>query len=163
MKNLVATLCLTISVLLGSVGVSSAADYQTGLDAGQTGDFATALREWRPLAEQGDAEAQYNLGIMYDSGTGVAQDDVEAVRLHRLAAEQGEAFAQFNLGVMYYLGQGVIQDNVYAHMWFNIAASTGGEDAVSNRDIAASRMTLAQIAEAQALARECVQKNYKGC
>ena len=55
MKRLTATLCLTIAVLLGSVRVSASADFQKGLDASERGDYATALREWKPLAEQGDA------------------------------------------------------------------------------------------------------------
>ena len=67
MNRLTATLCLTIAVLLGSVGVSESADFQKGMDAAQTGDFATALREWKPLAEQGNARAQFNLcGIERD-------------------------------------------------------------------------------------------------
>ena len=65
MRNLTATLCLTLAVLLGSAGVSVSQDYQVGLDAYNRGDFATALREWTPLAEQGDADAQSNLGLMY--------------------------------------------------------------------------------------------------
>ena len=64
MKRLTATICLTIAVLLGSVGVSASADFQKGLTAAQSGDFATALREWTPLAERGDASAQHNLGVM---------------------------------------------------------------------------------------------------
>ena len=58
MRNLTATLCLTLAVLLGSAGMSASADFQKGLTAAQSGDFATALREWKPLAEQGDAYAQ---------------------------------------------------------------------------------------------------------
>ncbi len=82
----------------------------------------------------------------------------------KLAAEQGGTFAQNNLGRAYAKGQGVIQDNVYAHMWFNIAASSGeSKNASKNRDIVAKRMTPAQIAAAQKLARECVRKKYKGC
>ena len=61
MKNLTITLCLTIAVLLGSAGMSWSADFQKGLTTYQNGDFATALREWKPLAEQGYARAQYNL------------------------------------------------------------------------------------------------------
>ena len=57
-----------------------AADYQAGFYAYDRGDYATALKEWRPLAEQGHAKAQYNLGIMYDDGEGVAQDYAEAVK-----------------------------------------------------------------------------------
>ncbi len=163
MKNLTRTICLTLAVLLGSAGTSWGADFYKGLAAYDSGDFATALREWRPLAEQGDARAQFNLGVMYKNGQGVPQDYKTAVKWYRLAAEQGNASAQSNLGTMYGNGTGVIQDNVYAHMWFNIAASSGDKDASENRDIVANRMTPSQIETAQKLARECVRKKYKGC
>jgi len=105
-----------------------------------------------------DAEAQYNLGVMYATGRGVPQDDAEAVRWYRLAAEQGDADAQGNLGFMYGNGQGVPQDYVEAHMWANLAAAqSSGEDRdrwVENRDINAAKMTAEQIAEAQRRARE---------
>ena len=114
-------------------------------------------------AEQGEAKAQFNLGVMYDNGEGVPQDDKTAVKWYTLAAEQGLANAQFNLGWMYDEGLGVPQDNVYAHMWWNIAASSGDKDAIGNRDIIAKRMTPSQLEKAQDLARECVRKNYKGC
>jgi len=80
MKKLTATLCLTLAVLLGSVGVSASADFQKGLTAARSGDFATALREWTPLAIQGNAIAQYNLGLLYGNGWGVPQDDKTAVK-----------------------------------------------------------------------------------
>ena len=70
MKKLTATICLTLALLLGTIGVSWSADFQKGLTAYQSGDYATALREWKPLAEQGDASAQSNLGVMYQNGTG---------------------------------------------------------------------------------------------
>ncbi len=125
----------------------------------QRGDYATTIRELRPLAEQGVAEAQFLLGVMYDKGQGVPQDYAEAVEWWRKAAEQGYAKAQYNLGVMYGKGQGVPQDYVLAHMWFDLAASgyAPGENrdkAVKNRDIVAKRMTPAQISEAHKLARE---------
>ena len=65
MRTLTAILCLTLAVLLFSAGVSWSADFQKGLAAAQSGDYATALRELTPLAEQGDADAQSNLGVMY--------------------------------------------------------------------------------------------------
>ena len=77
-----------------------------GLDAAKRGDYETALAEFRPLAEQGHAEVQYNLGEMYRNGQGVPEDDQEAAKWFGLAAEQGDASAQYNLGVMYYKGQG---------------------------------------------------------
>jgi len=164
MKNLTATICLTIAVLLGSAVVSWSADFQKGLNAAKSGDFATALRELKPLAEQGHARAQSNLGVMYYKGLSVPKNNKTAVKWYRLAAEQGFAPAQSNLGSMYGNGMGVIQDNVYAHMWWNIAASSGNsKNASKNRDIVEKRMTPTQIAEAQKLARECVRKKYKGC
>jgi TPR repeat protein len=139
------------------------ADFAKGSDAAQRGDYATAMKEWKPLAEQGHASAQYNLGIRYVNGQGVIQDYKAAVKWYRLAAEQGVTSAQSNLGLMYDNGEGVIQDYTRAHMWWNIAASQGHEEAMENRDKVAKEMTSLQIAEAQKLARECVAKNYKGC
>jgi len=78
MKNLTAILCLTLTLFLGSVGNSESADFQKGLTAAQSGDFATALREWTPLAKQGNADAQYNLGLMYYKGDGVPVDYTRA-------------------------------------------------------------------------------------
>ncbi len=96
---------------------------------------------------------------MYINGQGVPQDFAKALQWYRKAAEQGHAKAQGNLGFMYGRGQGVPQDYAQAHMWFNLAASRfpPGEDrdkAVKYRDIGASKMTPAQIAEAEKLARE---------
>ena len=80
MKKLTAMLCLTISVLLGSAGVSWSADFQKGLTAYDNGDYATALREWKPLAERRNALAQFNLGAMYEKGRGVLQDYKTAMK-----------------------------------------------------------------------------------
>ena len=162
MRTLIIIPVLLFSLFLGASSYS--ADFNKGLTAAQSGDFATALKEWKPLAGQGDADAQTNLGLMYQNGWGVPQDDKEAVYWYKLAAEQGDASAQTILGNAYGRGQGVIQDNVYAHMWLNIAASSGtSKDAIIIRDIIAKRMTLADISAAQKLARECVVKKYKGC
>ena len=76
---------------------TASADFQKGLDAYNAGDYATALREWRPLANRGNARAQNNLGHMYYNGEGVPQDDVEAVKWFRLAADQGNNSAKGNL------------------------------------------------------------------
>lgn len=65
------------------------ADVQSGLDAYEAGDYATALKEFKPLAEQGDAVAQYNLGKMYRKGHGVSKDGKKAAKWYRKAAEQG--------------------------------------------------------------------------
>ena len=163
MKSSLTAICLTLVLSLGTISAAWGADFYKGLTAAQRGDYATALREWTPLAKRGDADAQYNLGQMYRKGAGVPQDYKTAVKWYTLAAEQGDATAQSNLGAMYYNGNGVIQDDVYAHMWFNIAASNGNKFATKNRDIIAKRMTSADISTAQKLARECVRKKYKDC
>ena len=125
------------------------------------GDYPTAFRLLKPMAEQGHAEAQYNLGSMYAEGRGVPQDYGEATKWFRKAAEQGNAMAQYNLGGMYFRGQGVPRDFVLAHMWFNLSVSrvpaSEGEKREATEiiiDLVASKMTPYQIAEAQRLARE---------
>ena len=86
-------------------------NYNKGLAAHQAGDYDTALKEWRPLAEQGNAITQYNLALMYNNGEGIAEDDTEAIKWWRLAAEQGNTLAQNGLGVLYETGEGIRQDN----------------------------------------------------
>jgi TPR repeat protein len=117
-------------------------------------DDGEAVKWYRKAADQGHAGAQNNLGGMYEQGRGVTQDYAEALKWYRKAAEQGDAVAQTNLGHMYDDGRGVMRDYVLAHMWFNLAAAQGFKDAFSARDKLAAKMTPAQIAEAQRLARE---------
>ena len=95
---------------------------------------------------------------MYARGQGVAQDYQEAIRWYQLAVEQGDADAQYNLGLIYGQGEGVPKDYVLAHMWLNLAAGKGMKEAVKVRDSLEKRMTPAQLAEAQRLAREWTPK-----
>ena len=80
MKKLTLMTYLILAIVLGGLVTGCGADFQKGLSAAQTGDFVTALREWKPLAEQGDAYAQYNLGLMYFNGLGVPQDEKTALK-----------------------------------------------------------------------------------
>ncbi len=130
----------------------------TGMEAYDKGDYATALKEWRTLAEQGDAEAQYGLGVIYNHARGVPQDYEQALHWYSKAAEQGHAGAQAYLALMYLRGRGVPQDDVQAHMWFNLSAAHGMETARTLRDRLAEKMTPAQLADAQRLAREWTPK-----
>lgn len=175
-----------------------------GLDAGsetyKRGDYATALKEWRPAAEQGEATAQYGLGLLYYHGQGVPLDEKEAhrwfllaaaqgharaqtylgmtyhygdgvpqdysqaLKWYRLAVEQGDPLAYFRLGLLYKNGEGVLKDYIQAYKWLSLALGHGeqGEDeAVEVRDMVARRMTPAQMAEAQRLAREWRPKKGK--
>ena len=164
MKKLITSLCLIVTLAFGSVGVGWSGDFQKGVDAYEKGDYATALKEWTPLADKGHAKAQYNLGVAYANGEGVLQDYKTAVKWYILSAEQGNAEAQYNLGVMYALGQGVIEDKVYAHMWGNILNSNGHEDGKKIMEYLLKKgMTQSQVEKATDLARECVRKNYKDC
>lgn len=107
-------------------------DFDDGLMAAEAGDFTTALENWLPLAERGDALAQANLGVMYHTGRGVPQDYVEAVRWYRLAADQGDARAQTSLGEMYEFGRGVPQDSEEAARLYRLAADQGDTPAQTN-------------------------------
>ena len=90
------------------------------------------LESLRQRAEQGDADAQYNLGFVYDTGLGVPQDYTEAAAWYRLAADQGHTDAQHNLGIKYHNGEGVPQDDVEAAKWYRLAADQGHTDAQHN-------------------------------
>ena len=145
---------LIFLLMLSLTAPVAAGQLEVGMAAHDRGDYESAFRLWQPLAEQGDADAQTLLGIMYSEGRGVPQDDAAAAKWYRLAAEQDYASAQRNLGVMYYNGQGVPQDYIQAHIWFNLAASEGDDKSREVRDLVAKIMTPDQIAEAQRLARE---------
>jgi len=168
----------------------AAGPLEDGLEAAERRDYATAIRLWRPLADRGDADAQHNLGFMYErghgvtgdhavavswfrkaadqgfaaaqlslgvlyeNGLGVPQDFTTAVSWYRKAADQGNTAAQLNLGIMYDNGWGVAQNYVMAYMWFSLAAAMGDKDAARNRDVDSAKLTPAQIAEAQSLARQ---------
>ena len=102
----------------------AAQDFQKGLDAYSRGDYATALHEWRPLAELGVTVAQFGLGFMYENGQGVQQDYSEAKKWHRKAAEQGHAGAQYALGNIIDR-RDVPPDYAEAVKWYRKAAEQG--------------------------------------
>jgi TPR repeat protein len=121
---------LLLTLLVGNPAFS--ADIRKGAAAYRSGDYATALREWEPLAEQGNAFTQYLLGLMYDKGQGVPQDYKTAVKWFSLAGEQRDALAQYLLGLMYAKGRGVTQDYKTAVKWYTLAAGQGSSAAQSN-------------------------------
>ncbi len=127
MRRVIVAAALFIALM-----ATARADFQAGFAAYQRGDYATALQEWRPLARQGDASAQLNLGLMYDEGRGIPRDYAEAASWYRMAAKQGDAKAQFKLGLKYDLGQGVPQDYSEAVKWYRMAAEQGYADALNN-------------------------------
>ncbi len=125
---------------------------EEGISAYQAGDNARAIHLWRPLAEQGNADAQSWLGRAYERGIGVQKDKVATIMWYRRAAEQGHAFSHLNLGTEYRHGEGVPKDLVLAHMWFNLAASQGDELGARFREDLAETMPADLVAEAWRLA-----------
>jgi TPR repeat protein len=120
-KRLALALVLALLVALPA----TAQDYLKGFRAFKRGDYAAALKEWRPLAEHGHLKAQNRLGNMYAGGFGVPQDYIKAVKWYRKAAYRGNALAQNGLGMMFVMGRGVPQDYVEAAKWFRKAAEQG--------------------------------------
>ena len=104
---------------------AAAQDSDKGKAALDRGNYAIALMKLRPLAAQGDASAQYSLGLMHEYGQGVRQDDAEAVEWYRKAAMQGVALAQYKLGVMYDNSWGVPRNDTEAVKWYAKAAEQG--------------------------------------
>lgn len=131
------------------------------LGRGVTQDFKEAAKWFRKAAEQGNAEAQYNLGLMYYKGQEATRAYKEFVKWYRRAAELGLAGVFKYLGFSYAVDHGVLQDNVKAHMWLTIADANGVKDAGIIRDSLESFMIPTQIAEAQKLAREWIEKHKK--
>ncbi len=121
------TLRFPIALVLSIVclAMPAQADFQAGLDAYNRKDYATALSEWRPLAEKGVAEAQYKLGMLYSLGYGVPQEYEQARQWYEKAAAQGDANAQYKLGVLYENGFGGAQDIDQARQWWEKAAAQG--------------------------------------
>ena len=132
MKRRITTLFAGGLLALALFSVAAAGPLEDGYAAYKLGDYAAAMSYWRPLADQGDAKAQYNLGAMYLDGQGVAQDDAQALIWYRKAAVQGNAWAQYNLGVMYDTGKGVPQDDAEALIWYRKAAVRGNAPAQNN-------------------------------
>ena len=122
---------LIVTMFLTAFGGVTYADFQDGYDAYNKSDYKTALREWQPLADQGDADAQFLLGRMYDTGRGLLKDYKQAEKWYRKAADQGYAMGQNNLGWMYANGEGVLKDMTKAKYWIK-KAYEGNDTAASN-------------------------------
>lgn len=129
MKSKLAALCTICVLLNSSVGYAGVDDANAAYDKG---DYAFALQEARPFAEQGNAVAQNLLGRMYSNGLGVSRDYTQAISWFRKASEQGHVRAQVNLGIMYENGYGVPQDYAQAIMWYTKAAEQGDVSGQTN-------------------------------
>ena len=130
-------------------------DFRSGLSAFNGGDFATAMRLWRPLADGNDARSQAGIGFMYHRGLGVKTDDAQAAFWLRKAAEQGQAEGQLMLGSLYFFGLGVPQSYATAYAWCELAQDNGQAEAQMCRDAALQSLTEdAQLRDAFRMVRE---------
>src|SRR5712671_6597991 len=133
MRNILWAGITAVVLSLGLADPVAAAPFEDGLAAYRRGDYATAMRLWRSLADQGNADAQSRLGFMYQNGRGVPQDDAAAVSWYRKAADQGNANAQVNLGFFYDEGRGGLQkDDREATRLYKLAADQGNADGQNN-------------------------------
>ena len=157
-------LCTCLFALTGQTFADPLAD---ALRAMNEGDNAKAARLLRPLAKQGNTEAQFKLATLYYSGKGVRQNYTEAADLYRHAAEHGHPVAQSNLATLYYRGEGVTKNFVLAYMWKDIAAvnSNGSRQLRYREQLKAlsNEMSAKKIAEAKKLAKKCTASKFKGC
>ncbi len=139
------------------------ANYEKGLEALTKNDFATAIKEWTPLANQGDANLQSTIAVLYHTGQGVKQSYKDAFYWYEKAAKQGISAAQANLGVMYAKGTGTKQDFVQSYAWYSLAADTLSLDKVGSAlwgiDYLASQMSAQQLDAGKKLFKE-YQKKY---
>lgn len=159
------TLTKTISILAFVLLVGLGLFRWTGVDHDLTaiveGDYTTAQKQFSEAAERGDAKAQYNLALMYDSGKGIPQDDAKALEWYQKAAEQGYAPAQYNLSMVYFFGKGAPQDSVAAYKWVILANANGEEHAKDAMPKLAEKIPPEQIAKAQEAVQAWKEKHSK--
>lgn len=136
MKKTIKVVLIAVAFVVCLTGGATAGPLDEGLAAYNRADYATALRLWRPLAEQGDAGAQGLIASMYYNGEGVSQNYDEALKWSHRAADQGVAVDQTRLGQMYENGQGVPQDRAEAMKWYRKAADQGFARAQANLGVA---------------------------
>jgi uncharacterized protein len=158
MKYLVAVLALGLSLCA-----------QAGIEEGQqayiAGEYDKAIAEFKPLAEQGDAKAQYFMGFLYHHGYGMKVNDVEAAKWFRMGANQGEWQSQYYLGVIYEKGVGIPKDLATAHMWLSLAATNPGttfRDSLHTKEAIGKlehKMNPEQIAQAKDMAKNWKPQN----
>ena len=134
-------------------------DFRSGLSAYNSGDYATALKFWRPLAERAEPRSEAGIGFMYHRGLGVDVDDREAAVWLGRAAEHGQAEGQLMLGLLFYYGRGVTQSFIRAFAWCELAEINGSGDATLCRDASLESMSNTEREEAFRLVVELRQRH----
>ncbi|MGL5164756.1 MAG: tetratricopeptide repeat protein [Afipia sp.] len=138
--------------------------WEDGLKAFAKKEYAAAAKLFRPLAEKGNAVAQYRIALMHKMGLGVSKDRKQAQKWSRLAAKQGNTDAQVLLGSLYYKGEGGENDDIArAYMWYDVAATKGNEEAKKELAAISTQLTSQQITEAREKAQKCTASSYELC
>ena len=141
----------------------SFADFESGLKAFNNGDYKTALNNWKPMAEEGVSNAQYNVALMYHNGLGVTQDYNEAFKWLLMSSAQGNLNSIRLLSTMYALGNGIKKDYLKSYMWAKIGADNDDQNSKLMMDGLIKEMSNSDIDKANALVKECNDKNFIGC
>lgn len=164
MARRIFTFWFGLVVAVACHGSAFAGPVEDGLEAAKRSDYATALKLWLPAAEQGDANAQSYLGLLYLRGWGVRQDNAQAARWYRKAADQGNTAAQNNLATLYGNGTGVPQDYGQAFVLLRKAADAGAMEAYVNlaRAYEAGRGVAKDCSAALGWYRKAVHGGYPG-
>jgi TPR repeat protein len=123
---------LLSALCVGLMGASALADFEKGIAAYQANDLPLAYKEFRASADEGHADSQFNVALMFEKGIGVEKDEKQAVEWYRKAALQGNGAAQFNLGVLYENGRGTKVDFAKANEWYRKASMQGDPLAIGN-------------------------------
>jgi TPR repeat protein len=150
------------AVLAMVLPLTAWAGLEEGTSAYAVGDYAKALAEFQALADNGNAEGQYFVGLIYHNGFGVKRDQVKAAKWFEKAAQQGDPVSQYYAGIMYSTGQGVTKDLPTAYMWLTLSATnpkSAYRDSLYTKEEIAKvekKMTAQQIAHAKDLV-----KNWK--
>ena len=138
---------------------TSHASLDTAMKAWAAGDYHAAAKLLKPRADEGDPEAQFNLGLYYFQGLGGDRNYAEAAKLFRGAAEQGHIMAANNLGAMNMDGRGIPRNLPEAWFWFAVVAHRGDQAGGVLRDLVASQMTRPQVEQARQRFEAWVEKN----
>ena len=126
-------------------------------------DIERAIKWYTLAAKQGMAKAQFNLAFIYDKGSDTFRDTKEAFKWYKLAAKNKDARSMTNLGVLYALGRGVPENYIQAYKWGNLGGANGNKNGAELRNLMEEKLTITEIAKAQALGRKCVKKDYIDC
>ncbi len=154
--------CLFL-IILFAANPAHSTSYQQGMNAVLARDYVKALTIWTPLAINGDATPQFQLGWLYEQGYGAEKNYQTALEWYNRAAEQGYPYAQSAIGRMFRDGLGVAKDFRRARMWFSIAAASSDPDANQLKIQISDQMATEDILKADELARICIRNKFKGC